>query len=216
MSRLHTRRQVISDPTRSELSRAILEGDLLIIELDTDSADEMKVFVKWSRSVDPREAEAIAVGVSRLDHRNRRSVCAAASHQRGRFTSLDECGGFADRSRPQRNTIVKRRRRDLQAPGLLLRVREERDSLASNPHPPRSHLARSTRYGVASPAARSSHALNQHRRSRPGDLERLPAFQRQGRGCSYRGSGARDPTGEGRAIALGRRGRPRLLLHVGA
>ena len=59
------RGEVISQPTRSQISRAILEGDLVTMELDTDSADEMKAFVEWSRSVDPGEAEAIAVGLTR-------------------------------------------------------------------------------------------------------------------------------------------------------
>lgn len=59
------RGEVISEPSRSQISRAILEGDLVTMELDTDSADEMKAFVEWSTSVDPGEAEAIAVGLSR-------------------------------------------------------------------------------------------------------------------------------------------------------
>lgn len=59
------RGEVISEPSRSQISRAILEGDLMAAELDMDSAEEMRAFAEWSRSVDPGEAEAIAVGLSR-------------------------------------------------------------------------------------------------------------------------------------------------------
>lgn len=59
------RGEVISEPSRSQISRAILSGNLVAAELDTDSAAEMKAFADWSKSVDPGEAEAIAVGLSR-------------------------------------------------------------------------------------------------------------------------------------------------------
>lgn len=59
------RREVVSEPSRSQISRAILSGDLVTAELEPDSVEEMGAFADWSKSVDPGEAEAIAVGVSR-------------------------------------------------------------------------------------------------------------------------------------------------------
>lgn len=59
------RGEVKSDPTRSELSRAILNGRLATTELDTDSDQELRLFAHWSDLVDPGEAEAIAVALSR-------------------------------------------------------------------------------------------------------------------------------------------------------
>lgn len=59
------RSEVKSDPTRSELARAILNGRLATTELDTDSDPELRLFARWSDLVDPGEAEAIAVAVSR-------------------------------------------------------------------------------------------------------------------------------------------------------
>lgn len=44
---------------------AVLDTSLILSELDMDSAEEMRAFADWSRSVDPGEAEAIAVGLSR-------------------------------------------------------------------------------------------------------------------------------------------------------
>jgi predicted nucleic acid-binding protein len=60
-----SRGEVKSDPTRSELSRAILNGRLATTELDTDSHHELRLFAHWSDMVDPGEAEAIAVALSR-------------------------------------------------------------------------------------------------------------------------------------------------------
>lgn len=59
------RSEVRTDPTRSELSRAILAGRLPATELDTDSDDELRLFAHWSDVVDPGEAEAIAVALAR-------------------------------------------------------------------------------------------------------------------------------------------------------
>lgn len=59
------RSEVKSDPTRSELSRAILNGRLATTELDTDSDQELQLFARWSDLVDPGEAEAIAVALAR-------------------------------------------------------------------------------------------------------------------------------------------------------
>lgn len=60
-----TRGEVRSEPTRSELSRAILNGRLATAELDTDSKQELRLFAYWSDLVDPGEAEAIAVALAR-------------------------------------------------------------------------------------------------------------------------------------------------------
>lgn len=59
------RSEVKSDPTRSELSRAILSGRLATTELDTDSDHELRLFARWSDLVDAGEAEAIAVALAR-------------------------------------------------------------------------------------------------------------------------------------------------------
>lgn len=59
------RSEVKSDPTRSELSRAILSGRLATAELDTDSDHELRLFARWSDLVDAGEAEAIAVALGR-------------------------------------------------------------------------------------------------------------------------------------------------------
>lgn len=59
------RSEVRSDPTRSELSRAILSGRLATTELDTDSDQELRLFAHWSDLVDAGEAEAIAVALAR-------------------------------------------------------------------------------------------------------------------------------------------------------
>jgi predicted nucleic acid-binding protein len=57
--------EVQRDPTRSELSRAILSGRLATAELDTDSEEELRLFAHWSDLVDAGEAEAIAVALAR-------------------------------------------------------------------------------------------------------------------------------------------------------
>jgi hypothetical protein len=59
------RGEIRSDPTRSEISRALLNGRLATAELDTDSAAELQLFAHWSSVVDAGEAEAIAVALSR-------------------------------------------------------------------------------------------------------------------------------------------------------
>lgn len=59
------RSEVKSDPTRAEISRAILKGQMATTELDTDSHRELGLFAHWSDLVDPGEAEAIAVALSR-------------------------------------------------------------------------------------------------------------------------------------------------------
>lgn len=59
------RSEVRSEPTRSEISRAILNGQLTTTELDTDSVQELRLFAHWSDAVDAGEAEAIAVALSR-------------------------------------------------------------------------------------------------------------------------------------------------------
>lgn len=59
------RSEIRSEPTRSDLSRAILNGRLAPAELDTDSDQELRLFAHWSDLVDPGEAEAIAVALSR-------------------------------------------------------------------------------------------------------------------------------------------------------
>lgn len=59
------RSEVKKDPTRSELSRAILSGRLAAAELDTDSEEEGRLFAHWSDLVDAGEAEAIAVALAR-------------------------------------------------------------------------------------------------------------------------------------------------------
>lgn len=59
------RGEVRRDPTRSELSRAILAGRLAVAELDTDSEEELALFAQWSDLVDAGEAEAIAVSLAR-------------------------------------------------------------------------------------------------------------------------------------------------------
>jgi hypothetical protein len=59
------RSEVRKDPTRSELSRALLSGRLAMAELDTDSEEELRLFAHWSDLVDAGEAEAIAVVLAR-------------------------------------------------------------------------------------------------------------------------------------------------------
>lgn len=59
------RGEVLSEPTRSEISRVILDGRLATTELDPDSATELGAFARWSDRVYAGEAEAIAVAVSR-------------------------------------------------------------------------------------------------------------------------------------------------------
>lgn len=59
------RDEVQSEPTRSDVSRAILSEHLAIAELDTDSAQELHLFAHWTRLVDGGEAEAISVALSR-------------------------------------------------------------------------------------------------------------------------------------------------------
>jgi hypothetical protein len=59
------RGEVRRDPTRSELSRAILAGRLAATELDADSEEELRLFAHWSDVVDAGEAEAIAVALAR-------------------------------------------------------------------------------------------------------------------------------------------------------
>lgn len=59
------RSEVKSEPTRSEISRAILNGQLATTELDTDSDQELRQFARWADLVDPGEAEAIALALSR-------------------------------------------------------------------------------------------------------------------------------------------------------
>jgi uncharacterized protein (DUF849 family) len=59
------RGEVRRDPTRSELSHAILAGRLAATELDTDSEEELRLFAHWSDVVDPGEVEAIAVALAR-------------------------------------------------------------------------------------------------------------------------------------------------------
>jgi hypothetical protein len=59
------RGEIQSEPARSEISRAILNGRLATAELDTDSKIELQIFARWSGLVDPGEAEAIAVAISR-------------------------------------------------------------------------------------------------------------------------------------------------------
>ena len=59
------RGEVISEPTRSEVSRAVLDGRLSATELDTDSEAELQAFARWTDRVDAGEAEAIAVATSR-------------------------------------------------------------------------------------------------------------------------------------------------------
>lgn len=60
-----SRGEVLSEPTRSEISRAVLNGRLAITELDTKSEIELKELARWTAWVDAGEAEAIAVAVSR-------------------------------------------------------------------------------------------------------------------------------------------------------
>lgn len=59
------RSEVKRDPTRSELSDAILSGHLATAELDTDSEEELRLFAHWSDLLDAGEAEAIAVALAR-------------------------------------------------------------------------------------------------------------------------------------------------------
>ncbi|MGK7313269.1 MAG: hypothetical protein ACN0LA_13625 [Candidatus Longimicrobiales bacterium M2_2A_002] len=59
------RGEIQSEPTRTEISHAILDGKLATTELDTDSEKELSLFVRWSRLVDAGEAEAIAVALAR-------------------------------------------------------------------------------------------------------------------------------------------------------
>lgn len=59
------RGEIQSEPTRSELSRAILDGRLITTELDTDSEEELQLFARWTTLVDAGEAEAIAVALAR-------------------------------------------------------------------------------------------------------------------------------------------------------
>lgn len=59
------RDEVRSEPTRSELSRALLTGRLAIAGLDADSGTELQLFAHWSSLVHAGEAEAIAIALSR-------------------------------------------------------------------------------------------------------------------------------------------------------
>ena len=59
------RGEILSEPTRTEISRAILDGKLATTELDTDSGEELRLFARWSRLVDAGEAEAMAVALAR-------------------------------------------------------------------------------------------------------------------------------------------------------
>ena len=60
-----SRSEVASEPTRTEVSRAILNGWLRPTELDMDSPKELTALAYWTRCVDPGEAEAIAIATSR-------------------------------------------------------------------------------------------------------------------------------------------------------
>ena len=59
------RSEVTTEPTRGELSRALLDGALSATELDPDSEEELQIFARRTGTVDAGEAEAIAVAVSR-------------------------------------------------------------------------------------------------------------------------------------------------------
>ena len=59
------RREIRSEPTRTEVANAILGGRLVIAEIDTRSQNELTELARWSRILDPGEAEVIAIGVSR-------------------------------------------------------------------------------------------------------------------------------------------------------
>lgn len=59
------RGEVLSEPTRSEISRALLNGHLAVTELNTESEIELRAFARWSDCVDAGEAEAIAVATTR-------------------------------------------------------------------------------------------------------------------------------------------------------
>jgi hypothetical protein len=60
-----TRSEVASDPTRTAVAHAILNGRLRPTELDTRSVSELTALALWTRYVDPGEAEAIAIATSR-------------------------------------------------------------------------------------------------------------------------------------------------------
>lgn len=59
------RGEVLTEPTRTVVMKALLAGSLSPAELDTESPVELTEFAFWTRLVDPGEAEAIAVAVSR-------------------------------------------------------------------------------------------------------------------------------------------------------
>lgn len=67
-SRLHAwritpivRGELRSDATRRGVERAILEGSIACVELDLADEREATAWARWSRLVDPGEAEVIAV-----------------------------------------------------------------------------------------------------------------------------------------------------------
>lgn len=67
-SRLHTwhitpivRGELRSDVTRRGVERAILEGSIVTAELDLADDRDAAAWARWSRLVDPGEAEAIAL-----------------------------------------------------------------------------------------------------------------------------------------------------------
>jgi predicted nucleic acid-binding protein len=59
------RGEILSEPTRSEVSRAVLNGNLVRTELDMESNVELTALARWSTVVDPGEAVAIALAASR-------------------------------------------------------------------------------------------------------------------------------------------------------
>lgn len=59
------RGEIRSEPTRTGIANAILNGRLVGAEIDTRSGAELAELARWSRMVDAGEAEVIAIGVSR-------------------------------------------------------------------------------------------------------------------------------------------------------
>lgn len=59
------RSEVMSEPTRSDISKALVRGDARSTELDTDSDEELSALARWSNVVDAGEAEALAIATTR-------------------------------------------------------------------------------------------------------------------------------------------------------
>lgn len=59
------RSELMSEPTRSEISKALVQGLVRSTELDTDSDEELGALARWREIVDAGEAEAIAIAITR-------------------------------------------------------------------------------------------------------------------------------------------------------